>query len=202
MAAPSRSRNYRSGSMIQFDIDEYKSLLFHMKSLPKKASEDLRNDAAHIAETIMKPIVIREILQHVSPQMAGPIINSIRVGRDRIPKLLIGRNSGPYYSGRSRRSFQPVGPKNNPKPKARRLAHQATSNMMRYGTIVGVYARQGGSIGSKGYVSRGESVNWPKNTVRPGWTTSASNQYIPRVWDEWQEAVRDVCLDWERGKYA
>jgi hypothetical protein len=202
MAAPSRSINYRTGAPVEFDATEFKALLMAMKQLPKKANDDLRDDAGRIAENIMKPIVIREILQHVSPRVAGPLIASIRVGRDRIPKLIIGKSSGPYYSGRKSNAGSMIGPRPNNKPRARRQAGQASSNMLRYGTIVGVYQRASGPAPNGRYFSRGESVNWPKNVVKVGWTTAASDSYIPRVYGEWQEAVRDVCLDWERGKYA
>jgi hypothetical protein len=202
MAAPSRSTNYRTGAPVEFDDAEFKDLLYVLQQLPKKVNDDLRNDAGRIAENIMKPIVIREILQHVAPQVAAPLIASIRVGRDRIPKLIIGKSSGPYYSGRKFSGNSLVGPRTQGKPRARRQAGQASSNMLRYGTIVGVYQRAGGPSVNGRYFSRGASVNWAKNVVKVGWTKAASDSYIPRVYNEWQEAVRDVCLDWERGRYG
>ena len=97
MAAPSRSINYRSGSALDIDPQEFFAVLRALKDLPKEANKQLRSDARVIADTIIKPIVIQEILRH-APSVGPLLAQSVRSAGDRIPKVIIGKSRAPYYS--------------------------------------------------------------------------------------------------------
>lgn len=151
---------------IEVDPDSYYALLRALKSLPKEASDELRAESRTIAETIIKPKVQNAILQNAGNY--GPkLVKTVRVGRDRIPKVRIGTNKKNTYSG------------------------GATSNMIRYGTIVGPYYTQSGS-------TRGKQQLWPQ-AVNPGWTKKASDDYTGPVFEAWQNSVREIVIKWNRG---
>jgi hypothetical protein len=95
------------------DADSYYALLRALKELPKEASAELRIEAKQIAEDIVMPSVKRSILNHAGPY--GPkLVKSVRVSRDRIPKVAIGTRRKAYSGG-------------------------ASSIQIRYGTVVGPY---------------------------------------------------------------
>lgn len=207
MAAPSRSINYRVGSALDIDPDEFYAVLRALKDLPKEANKDLRNDARAIAETIIKPIVIVEIMRH-APTIGRKLIESVRTSGDRVPKIVIGKARMPYYSGHQAgsRRYQ-AAPERvseaNKRASARGGRQFASTNMLRYGTIVGVYRRQAGSSDPSGrFKSRGEEVTWPKNAVTPGWTKAASDKYMRPTFAAWESSVQQICQDWMRGKYG
>ena len=202
MAAPSRSINYRSGSALDIDPKEFFAVLRALKDLPKEANKQLRSDARVIADTIIKPIVIQEILRH-APSVGPLLAQSVRSAGDRIPKVIIGKSRAPYYSNHLEMGMQgPItGRQSTRRTQGRKV--QASTNMLRYGTIVGVYRRQAGSADPSGrYKSRGEEVTWPKNVVKPGWTKAASNRYMAPTFAAWESSVQEVCQDWLRGKYG
>jgi hypothetical protein len=151
---------------IVWDDSEFTQVLFHLGSLPKKASQDLRMRAIEIAEGPMKKIYTGAIKETVSEPLAEPLIKSMRARRDRIPVLAIGDNRKKKYSG------------------------GASTNMVRYGTIIGPY------------FSRGRRVNWPKNAVKGQWIKLGDERAYTPILNEWMEEVKEICLDWERGKYV
>ena len=200
MAAPSRSINYRTGAPAEFDRDEFMAVLRALKELPKDANKALRAEARDIADDIMKPIVVREILRH-APTVGPNLAQSVRSAGDRVPKLVIGRSRMPYYGGHKGRT-RSIGPQPAQRQRDRGL-YGASTNMLRYGTIVGVYRRQAGSKDSSGrFTSRGAEVTWPKNVVTPGWPKAASDKYMMPVWEQWQLAVRNICADWQEGRFG
>jgi len=202
MAAPSRSINYRSGSAIDINPDEFYAVLRALKELPKDANKALRSDARVIADTIIKPIVIAEILRH-APTVGPTLAQSVRSAGDRIPKVIIGKSRAPYYGNHLAKGVQgPItGPQAVRRPKGKHVL--ASTNMLRYGSIVGVYRRQAGTADSSGrYKSRGAEVTWPKNVVRPGWTKAASDRYMRPTFAAWESSVQEICQDWLRGKYG
>lgn len=202
MAAPSKSINYRSGSAIDINPDEFYAVLRALKDLPKEANKALRADARVIADTIIKPIVIAEILRH-APTVGPTLAQSVRSAGDRIPKVIIGKSRAPYYGNHLVKGVQgPItGPQAVRRPKGKHLL--ASTNMLRYGSIVGVYRRQAGTTDPSGrYKSRGAEVTWPKNVVRPGWTKAASDRYMRPTFAAWESSVQEICQDWLRGKYG
>jgi hypothetical protein len=202
MAAPSRSINYRSGSSLEIDPDEFFAVLRALKQLPKEANKALRADARVIADTIIKPIVIAEILRH-APTVGPTLAQSVRSAGDRIPKVIIGKSRAPYYGNHLEMGMQgPItGKASTKRTKGKKL--QASTNMLRYGTIVGVYRRQAGTSDPSGrYKSRGTEVTWPKNVVKPGWTKAASDRYMAPTFAAWESSVQEICQDWLRGKYG
>ena len=199
MAAPSRSINYRSGAPIQFEDAVFKSILDSIRDLPKEANKRLRAEAGDIAEEIVKPAVIGSILSHAGP--VGPkLAQSVRVRGDRVPSVIIGRSRGPYYSGHpGRRRSGTYGP-DTAKQSMRRTGNQASTNMLRYGTIVGVYRRAAGSSDISGrFRSRGEEVMWPKNIVTPGWPTAAATKFYPATMLAWETSVTKIVTDFNKG---
>lgn len=202
MAAPSRSINYRSGSAIDINPDEFYAVLRALKELPKDANKALRSDARVIADTIIKPIVIAEILRH-APTVGPTLAQSVRSAGDRIPKVIIGKSRAPYYGNHLVKGVQgPItGPQAVRRPKGKHVL--ASTNMLRYGSIMGVYRRQAGTADPSGrYKSRGAEVAWPKNVVRPGWTKAASERYMRPTFAAWESSVQEICQDWLRGKYG
>lgn len=206
MAAPSRSINYRTGAALEIDPDEFYAVLRALKSLPKEANQALRNDAKVIAETIIKPIVIAEILKH-APTIGPKLVQSVRTSGDRIPKIVIGKSRMPYYSGHAGTSkrYEAAPERLSEANRRTKLTGRtfASTNMLRYGTIVGVYKRQAGTADPSGrYKSRGAEVSWPKNVVQVGWTKAASDRYMRPTFAAWESSVQEICQDWLRGKYG
>ena len=200
MAAPSRSINYRTGAPVEIDMDEFMAVIRALKELPKEANRDLRSDARVIADTIIKPIVIKEILRH-APTIGPKLAQSVRSAGDRIPKVVVGKARMPYYGGHKGRT-RSIGPQPAQRQRDRAM-YGASTNMLRYGTIMGVYARQAGTTDPSGrFRSRGEQVNWPKNVVTPGWTKAASDAYMRPTFNAWEKAVQEICQDWLRGRYG
>ena len=207
MAAPSRSINYRTGSALDIDPDEFYAVLRALKDLPKEANKQLRHDARVIADTIIRPIVVAEILKH-APSIGPKLVQSVRTSGDRVPKIIIGKARMPYYSGHQAgsRKYQ-AAPERvseaNKRASARGGRQFASTNMLRYGTIVGVYRRQAGTANPSGrYKSRGAEVTWPKNVVTVGWTKAASDRYMKPTFAAWESSVQEICQDWLRGKYG
>ena len=202
MAAPSRSINYRSGSALEIDPTEFFAVLRALKELPKDANKALRQQARDIADDIIKPIVIAEILKH-APSVGPTLAQSVRSAGDRVPKVIIGKSRAPYYGNHLVKGTQgPItGRQAVRRPKGTHVL--ASTNMLRYGSIVGVYRRQAGSADPSGrYKSRGEEVTWPRNVVRPGWTKAASDRYMKPTFAAWESSVQEICQDWLRGKYG
>ena len=199
MAAPSRSINYRSGAGVEIGQDEFMAILRALKTLPKEANQRMRDEARHIAEDIVQPAVIGAILSH-APTVGPRLAQSVRTRGDRIPSVIIGRSRGPYYSGhpgRKRGDF--IGPE-TPRQAMRKTGNQASTNMLRYGTIVGVYRRAVNSGDPSGrFRSRGEEVTWPKNVVKPGWPKAASDKYYEPTFRAWETAVAKLVWDWNTG---
>jgi len=202
MAAPSRSINYRTGSALDIDPEEFYAVLRALKELPKEANQALRSDARVIADTIIKPIVIAEILKH-APSVGPLLAQSVRSAGDRIPKVIIGKGRAPYYGNHLEMGVQGPIPGKQATRQSKGKKRMASTNMLRYGTIVGVYRRQAGSADPSGrYKSRGAEVTWPKNVVTPGWTKTASDRYMRPTFAAWESSVQEICQDWLRGKYG
>jgi hypothetical protein len=98
------------------DASEYASILRSLKALPKGASDDLRQTAILIADSIMVPSIRSAISQHAG-SYANKLNESVKAGRDRIPKVTIGSKSLAFSGG-------------------------ASTNFIRFGTIKGVYQSQ------------------------------------------------------------
>jgi hypothetical protein len=105
-----------SSEAIKIDASEYASILKSLKALPKGASEDLRQTAIQIADSIMVPDIKSAITQHAGPY-ASKLNKAVKAGRDRIPKVTIGSKSIAFSGG-------------------------ASTNFIRFGTIKGVYESQ------------------------------------------------------------
>lgn len=202
MAAPSRSINYRSGAPVDMDKDAYLALLRSMKNLPKEMNQELRKEARQIAETIIKPAVITEILSH-SGSVGPKLAQSVRVRGDRIPSVVIGKAKGPFYSGSIGRQRKRAGTYGNETREEvmRKIGNQASTNMLRYGTVVGAYRRAVGTSDPSGrFTSRGEEVSWPKNIVTPGWPTAASNKFYEPTFAAWEGMIAQVVYGFNTGR--
>lgn len=105
-----------SGEATKVDASEYASILKSLKALPKGASEDLRQTAIQIADSIMVPSIRSAISGHAG-NYATKLNQSVKAGRDRIPKVTIGSKSIAFSGG-------------------------ASTNFIRFGTIKGVYQSQ------------------------------------------------------------
>jgi hypothetical protein len=105
-----------SDQATRVDSTEYASILRSLKSLPKGASDDLRITAVQIADSIMVPSIQSAISQHAG-SYATKLNQSVKAGRDRIPKVTIGSRSITFSGG-------------------------ASTNFIRFGTIKGVYQSQ------------------------------------------------------------
>lgn len=183
MAAPSRSINYGSGAAIELDRNAYFDVIYSMKALPKELNQAIRTEARFIADDIVKPAVVGAILSHtgaVGPKLA----QSVRTRGDRIPSVVIGKARTPFYSGHK-------GPNTK----------KASTNMLRYGSIVGVYRRATGSSDtSERFRSRGQEVTWPQNIVTPGWPTAAATKFYEPTFKAWQSMVYDFVDDFNSGR--
>jgi hypothetical protein len=109
-----------SGEATKVDASEYASILKSLKSLPKGASEDLRQTAIQIADSIMVPSIQSAISQHAG-NYATKLNQAVKAGRDRIPKVTIGSKSIAFSGG-------------------------ASTNFIRFGTIKGVYQSQPSAV--------------------------------------------------------
>ena len=78
-----------SGEATKVDASEYASILKSLKALPKGASEDLRQTAIQIADSIMVPSIRSAISGHAG-NYATKLNQAVKAGRDRIPKVTIG----------------------------------------------------------------------------------------------------------------
>lgn len=116
-----------SKEAVQVDPAEYASIVRSLKNLPKGASDDLRQTAIRIADSIMVPSIRSAISQHAG-SYAPKLNQAVKAGRDRIPKVTIGSKSIAFSGG-------------------------ASTNFIRFGTIKGVYQSQP-SQASIGYFQR------------------------------------------------
>lgn len=211
MAAPSRSFNYRrgTGSVFQIDPDSYYALLRAMQKLPKEASDELRRASREIADEIVTPAIESAMRSHIG-NYAPKMIQSIRTGRDRIPKVIIGYHRTPYFSGdRGRTGWT------GQKTKGKRLTtgkvvrqgayagevrEPASTIMLRYGTVVGEYRSIAKSTQVGRWKTRGDSVqNWAKN-ITPGWTKAASHTFTEPAFLAWENEIESIVTKWNRGK--
>lgn len=181
MAAPSRSYNYRKGVSIEVDRDEYNSLLRSMKNLPPAAQRELRADAARIADDIVIPD-IKAAMHQTAPSFAPKLANSVRAGRDRKVRVIVGNDRGRKGSNT-------------------RYSGGATTNMLRYGTIEGVYQTANGTTAmsdGQSYRSNGRWQLWAEQ-VTGRWTQIASDNYTEDAHREWVKSVNTIVDDWNRG---
>lgn len=174
MAAPSRSINYRKGSGSAIDIDpaSYFALLRAMKALPKEAQTELRQESINITDRIIIPVVKDAIRLHTG-NYATKLNESIRAGRDRIPKVIIGKKRKPLYSG------------------------GANTVMLKYGSIVGEYKTRT-QIGT--WVTRGEHVQTWASQIIPGWTKTAAIGYTQPAFRAWESEIETIVKEWNWGK--
>lgn len=123
---------------------EYRRLLNSMKNLPKEASQELRKEARHIAETIVKPDIVSAIQSHVAEPYATAIINDTRTRGDRVPTVVIGK-------------------------KKKILSGGASSNIIRFASIKGSYiARSGRQVKwAEGRVTAGWTKTASDNYLEP-----------------------------------
>lgn len=175
--------------------DEFIEVLNSLKNTTREADRELRLEAGFIAEEIVKPAVISAILSHagnVGPKLA----QSVRVRGDRIPSLLIGNNSMPRYSGKKSTGDMVFGPQKRERYK--RSDQRATTNMLRYGTVVGPYFR---ASGTTRYARSDMEVSWPKNIVTPGWPAAADAKFYEPTFRAWEKAVDKIVYKFNIGRY-
>lgn len=155
---------------LDFEVDRasYLAVLRQLKGISKEMNVEMRQEAIHIAETIIKPAVQGAILRQASNY--GPkLAQSVRATRDRIPKVRIGDNK-----------------KKSPSA----FSGGAATNMIRYGTIQGPYTYASGSG------NRSDNVATWAAGVTPGWTETASNAYMEPAFRAWENAVESVIVKW------
>jgi len=104
---------------ISFDQSQYVDVLNGLKTLPKAASKDMRDEASKIAEYIMVP-AIRQAITSFTNNYASKLNNAVKTRQDRIPSVRVGNSNRSGYSG------------------------GASTNMLRFGTIKGQYQARGG----------------------------------------------------------
>jgi hypothetical protein len=109
-----------SKEAMKVDPAQYASILQSLKALPKGASEDLRQTAIQIADSIMVPSIRGAISAHAG-SYASKLNQAVKAGRDRIPKVTIGSKSVAFSGG-------------------------ASTNYIRFGTIKGVYESQPSAV--------------------------------------------------------
>lgn len=176
MAAPSRGYNYRKGVSIEVDRDEYYRLLRAMQNLPDAANRELRWEARTIAEDIVMP-EIKQAMHETAPSFAPKMSQSVRAGRDRKVRVIVGQKRGVKFSG------------------------GATTQMLRYGTIVGAYQTADGRTAmgdGQSYFSKGKWQMWAEQ-VDGRWTEIASNRYTEPAHNAWVREVTNIIDDWNRG---
>jgi hypothetical protein len=156
-----------SSEAIKVDASEYASILRSLKSLPKGASEDLRQTAIQIADSIMVPDIKSAISNHAG-SYATKLNQAVKAGRDRIPKVTIGSKKITFSGG-------------------------ASTNFIRFGTIKGVYQSQpsAASTGRAQLWAQGVSPGWTdaaaNSYTEP--TFLAWEKGVENVIDKWNRGV-------------
>ena len=192
MARLSFGNPLHSQMELNMNVEDYVDAIQALNRLPQEASRELRFEAINIAEEIVKPAVIWAILTHtggIGPKLAQSVFSR----RDRIPKVTIGSNYYPRYSGKHQRANDLIGPepaekRRSTRSKMERMDTRAVPNMLRYGSITGAYYR------------RGHNNMWPVNIVKPGWPEAASNKFLEPTYAAWMQAVDQIVYDWNMGK--
>lgn len=98
---------------VELDPASFKYVMDSMKNLPKEANDELRTASMSIAERVLKPIIQRVIRAQAGPY-GSKLADSVRVRRDRVPKVAIGNKRKVFSGG-------------------------ASTNNIRFGTIKGPY---------------------------------------------------------------
>ena len=161
------------------DRVELRTLLDSLGSLEKAANRDMRREAGYIADEIMVPAIKSAINSHTG-LYATKLNASIRTKQDRIPSVRVGNSN----------KFSSRGNVTNPRANTGRGAYSggATTNMIRFGTIVGQYAARSG-----------RTQFWAEG-IRPGWTDTADEQYYEPAFDAWIKTATKLVNDWNRGR--
>jgi hypothetical protein len=156
-----------SSEAIKVDPAEYASILRSLKNLPKGASDDLRQTAIQIADSIMVPSIQSAISQHAG-NYASKLNQAVKAGRDRIPKVTIGSKSVAFSGG-------------------------ASTNFIRFGTIKGVYQSQpsAASTGRFQFWAQGVRPGWT-DTAANSYTEPTFQAWqngVNDVVDKWNRGV-------------
>lgn len=180
MAAPSRSINYRKGVVVDmaFDEKQFNDLMRAFKKLPPAATRELRDEARQIGRDLVIPEILQAMGQ-TAPSFAGKLGQSVRVGRDRKVKVIVGQGrKGPKFSG------------------------GASTYMVRYGSIVGPYIAKGSEKTAPYHARKdGQAETWQMwpQQVDQRWTKVASDAYTERAFVLWEKAATDIVDKWNRG---
>ena len=145
---------------VTIDPASFKFVMDGLKGLPKEANAELRTASMEIAERILKPIIQRTIRQQAGPY-GEKLAESVRVRKDRIPKVAIGNRRKVFSGG-------------------------ASTNIIRFGTIKGPYFARD---------NRENKQMWAQS-VTPGWTKEASDNYLKPVFHEWEKTVVHIVDKW------
>ena len=148
---------------MQIDKTEFRGILKGLKGLPKEANAEIRKEAQIIADQVVIPRIQIAMDASMPISMSSRMKLSVRRKSDRLPAVKIGLKKKVFSGG-------------------------ASTIIMRYGTIVGVYTSKSG-----------KEVNWPKGIVRPGWTGRAADMYIEPAYKLWQIRVEEIVKKWNRG---
>jgi hypothetical protein len=160
------------------DYGEYIELLDALGSLDKAANREMREEASFIAESIMMPEIKFQISSH-APAYATKLNQTIRTGLDRLPSVKIGNSTKTSSRGTVLNSRTAGG--------RGVFSGGATSNMIRYGTIVGSYTSRSG-----------RPQLWAQS-IRPGWPDAADNAYVEPAFAAWANTAQDLIDRWNRG---
>ena len=155
---------------VYVDADSYYALLRAMKKLPKEASAELRVEAKQIAENIVMPSVRGQIIRHAGP-FGEKLAKSVRVTRDRVPKVAVGNRRKTYSNG-------------------------ASSIQLRYGTVVGPY--EVASLDGNNKIRSNRTQLWARS-IRPGWTEAAAQEFTAPTFRAWENSVEKIVTKWNRG---
>jgi hypothetical protein len=156
-----------SKEAISVDPSEFASILGSLKALPKSASDDLRQTAIQISDAIMVPSIKSAISQHAG-SYAPKLNQSVKAGRDRIPKVTVGSKSITFSGG-------------------------ASTNFIRFGTIKGVYLSQPSFASNGKYQTWAQGVRpgWT-DTASNNYTEPAFLAWekgVEDITDKWNRGV-------------
>ena len=164
---------------IQLDVEEYMDILNALTRFPVEAGREMRRESEFIAEDIMVPAIKSAIMSHAGAY--GPkLAKTVRTRQDRIPSVKIG-NSNRF----SKMTVRSMNSRTN--GAVGEYSGGATSNMIRYGTIAGTYTNRNGRF-----------VAWPE-TITPGWTDVAAQNYYEPAFNAWQETANNLIDRWNKG---
>lgn len=167
----------KSITAVEVEIPGLNRLLRDLGKLDKEYKDELRKSSKWIAERYMVPAFKLAAINYAGP-WGEVLAGSVRAGRDRIPKVMIGSNakSNRLGGGYKRRTvgFAWEG-------RTASSLKGATPTMVRYPSHSG---------------DRGDSFAPFQAT---NWLAKARPTYLPNALRAWGDAVNRVCKDFNDG---